>query len=152
MAIEPIYEWEGNWRTLVGYSSYHKLKNGQTIGIFFCKQFDCGQDEFRIALAIARKKKHIREWMDGEVDRLSQHQTGTCGLEGLLWAKQQIQAFEDLILSQFHRYRDPVIRVDWTDNRRRDVYAYGLRKLGFQLGYRDNSKCLFKKLTKENES
>ena len=63
---------------------------------------------------------------------------------GSVWAKNQIIIFEK---SDYCKDGD-FISIYWTDNRRRDVYEYGLRKLGFIMGFRDGKKCLYKKINK----
>jgi len=128
-----------------GYYKTHKLTNGQTIIICFNKFELSKSNEYSIYLAIANKKKHLRQLILGEKDILTDHETGKCGLEGLLWAKKQIVEFEKFIYCKNGDY----ISVYWTDNRRRDVYEYGLRKLGFVVGYRDGRKCLSKKIVKD---
>jgi len=97
-------------------------------------------------LAIANKKKHLRQLILGEKDILTDHETGRCGLEGLLWGKRQITEFEK---TDYCKDGDYIV-IYWTDNRRRDVYEDGLKKLGFVMGYRDGKKCLCKKISKIN--
>jgi len=127
-----------------GYYKTHKLKNNQIIGIYLWKHKFSKSNEYVILLAIANKKKHLRQLILGEKDILTDHETGKCGLEGLLWGKKQIVKFEESDYCNDGDY----ISVYWTDNRRRDVYEYGLRRLGFVMGYRDGKKCLYKKVEK----
>jgi len=140
--FEPI-KYEGYYGTY-GYFKTHKLKNGQTIIICFHKIEFSKCNEYSIFLAIANKKKHIRQFLSEERDVLIGKETGRCGLEGLLWAKNQIIKFEESDCCKNGDY----ISTGWDDNRRRDVYIYGLKKLGFVLGYRESRKCLYKKLVK----
>ncbi|WCK57178.1 hypothetical protein PP175_28740 (plasmid) [Aneurinibacillus sp. Ricciae_BoGa-3] len=79
-----------------------------------------------------------------EKDVLTGKETGRCGLEGLLWAKRMILAFESSIYTK----NGELIRVGWLDNRRRDAYHHGLKKIGFKYGQIDNEKCLFKIIDK----
>jgi hypothetical protein len=127
-----------------GYYKTHKLKNNQIIGIYFWKHEFRKCNEHVILLAIANKKKHLRQLILGEKDILTDHETGRCGLEGLLWGRKQVIKFEE---SNCCKNGD-FISVYWTDNRRRNVYQYGLKKLGFIMGYRDGKKCLYKKIIK----
>jgi hypothetical protein len=126
-----------------GYFKKHKLSNNQTIAIFFMKEIEMGITEFHVLLAIANKRKYIKQWLMGERDVFGEKTTGTCGLEGLLWAKRQLIAFENFIKT---RYKHVIIVVNWLDNRRRKVYEYGLGKIGYRMGYRHSQKCLFKKI------
>jgi len=139
-------KYDGDYRTY-GYYKIHKLKNNQTIGIYFWKHELSKSNEYVILLAIANKKKHLRQLILGEKDILTDHETGKCGLEGLLWGKRQIVEFE-----KYDYCNDgDFISIYWTDNRRRDVYEHGLKKLGFVMGYRDGKKCLYKKVLKKKE-
>lgn len=127
-----------------GYFKTEKLSNGQTIAIYLFR-YECkSNDEYSVFVAIANKKKHIKQLIDGQRDILSDKEVGRCGLEGLLWAKRQLLDFED---SEFCR-NDDVIIIHWTDNRRRNVYEYGLKKYGYIIGNRYGSKCLSKKIIK----
>lgn len=127
------------------YFKTHKLKNNQTIFICF-SQFEFSKcTEYSVFLVIANKKKHIKQCILQEKDVFFDKETGKCGLEGLLWAKQQIIEFEE---SDICRNGD-VITIGWADNRRRNVYEYGLKKLGFIMGYREGCKCLIKKIVKD---
>lgn len=139
-------KFDGGWQTY-GYYKTHRLKNNQTIGIYFFKHEFSKYDEHVILLAIANKKKHLRQLILGEKDILTDHETGKCGLEGLIWGKQQIIEFE----KSNHCKDGDYITIYWTDNRRRDVYEHGLKKLGFVMGYRESRKCLHKKIIKEEK-
>lgn len=126
-----------------GYFKTYKLSNNQTISIFFIKEeLKRGTDYF-VVLAIANKKRDIKQWILGQRDVLSDKETGKCGIEGLLWAKRQIIAFEDFIKYQ----KNVTICVSWLDNRRRNVYEYGLKKIGYNINYRYNCKYLTKKIS-----
>jgi len=59
--------------------------------------------------------------------------------------KNQIVEFEKSVYCKDGDF----ISVYWTDNRRRDVYEHGLKKLGFVMGFRDGRKCLSKKVVKQ---
>lgn len=126
-----------------GYFKKHKLSNNQTISIFFIKEeLKRGTDYF-VVLAIANKKRDIKQWILGQRDVLSDKETGKCGVEGLLWAKKQIIDFEGFIKYQ----KNVTICVSWLDNRRRNVYEYGLKKIGYNINYRYNCKYLTKRIS-----
>ena len=130
-----------------GYYSTCKLQNNQTVAIYFFRNQASRGYEYNVAFAIANKRKHIKNWLKGEGgDVLSDRSTGKCGLDGLVWAKQQIIEFEKFIPSSFHRSEEVIICIGWADNRRRDVYEHYLKRIGYKMGYRDGSKCLFKKI------
>jgi hypothetical protein len=68
---------------------------------------------------------------------------GKDGLKGLIWAKQKIKEFESFIKEK-HDNIPTIIYCRWDDNRRRNVYAYGLKDLGYKFGMIFNKKALFK--------
>ena len=75
-------------------------------------------------------------------------QTGKAGIESLLIAKEILKYHIDYIKSSFYKNR---ILIWGDDTRRLNVYAYGLKSLGFELrqmtvsGYH-TGKCLFKEI------
>lgn len=131
-----------------GYFAKGTLSNGQTITIFFMEQRTSRGIEYNVALLIANKKKHIREWIMGTRDVLSDKSTGTCGLEGLLWAKRQLSSFEAYIQERYpdNTKRTITMVIYPSDTRRKRVYVHGLKKAGYELGYRFSVQCLYKKI------
>lgn len=127
-----------------GYYRTEKLSNGQTIAIYLFRYENMRNNEYSVFVAIANKKKHIKQLILGQRDILSDKETGRCGLEGLFWAKRQLLDFEN---SSYCKSGD-IIEIHWTDNRRRNVYEHGLKKYGYVLGNRYGNKCLFKKIVK----
>lgn len=127
-----------------GYYKNHKLSNGQTIGIYFFEWILNNNNEYKVLLLIANKKRHIKQFIHNQRDILTNKETGKCGLEGLLWAKTQLLQFEN---SKCCKDGD-IITIFWTNNRRRDIYVHELTKFGYILGYRDSQKCLYKKILK----
>lgn len=94
---------------------------------------------YTIELTVKSNRK--RNW--NEIDNVS---TGKCGIESLLIAKQMIckliQHCEDSPERSF-------ITVTWSNNKRRDVYTWGLKKLGFTLGHLFYYKCLYREFHNE---
>lgn len=128
-----------------GYYNTYKMTNGQTASIFFL-EYDLKRGvEYSVVFAISTKKKHIREWLIGERDILTNENTGKCGVEGLLWAKKQITSFEEFIKKRSF-YKEITICIYWSDSRRRNVYTRTLGKIGYEVNYRHSSKCLSKKV------
>lgn len=126
-----------------GYFKTYKLKNNQTASIFFIREIYSKCTEYHIVFAISNKKKYIKQWLLDKKDVLSDKITGTCGLEGLIWAKNEIISFENFIKE---REQSIVICIGWEDNRRRNVYERALSKYGYKISYRHNSKYLSKKI------
>lgn len=78
-----------------GYTARTKFSNRQT-GILFLNKEDLNKTvEWNVSFAIANKRKHIQAWLQG--DRVMDNATGTCGLEGLIWAKNGLLEFEEFI-------------------------------------------------------
>ena len=77
--------------------------------------------------------------------------TGKGDLEGLLWAKNQMIEFEQFICGKHGYGRETTICVNWTDNRRRNVYEHYLTRIGYVMGFRNGNKCLFKKVREESD-
>jgi hypothetical protein len=130
----------------LGYFSETTLKNGQIAMMFFgrCNP-DVRNDVYNIAFAIADKKKEITNWINSKEDKFNTSMTGRDGIEGLIWAKQQIILFESYLKND--RFPTPVIlEVSWLDKKRKEIYKRALCRLGFQYGMRDHQMVLFKKL------
>lgn len=131
-----------------GFYKSKKLSNGQTAMIVFEEQIRTTKKiEYSIIFAISNKKKNIIKWLEGKDDCLSDKSTGKCGIEGLIWAKQQIIDFEKFINERLKYYnQDIILYVWWTDNKRRNVYEKALGKIGYKIAFRYCSKCLIKKI------
>jgi hypothetical protein len=113
------------------------LPSGQTIKIEF--QFDESSDRYYYSIYLVTMDK-----------RKSEHTTplkttGRDGLRGLLWAKQKIIEFEAFILDR-PSAKPITMCCIWTDNRRRDVYARGLKSLGYNFTMLFGRKVLAKQL------
>lgn len=126
------------------YSGYHvfgTLTNGQTIYIGFkdSEYYNC--ISYFVLVAIANKKKHIRNWLNGEMNPIDLKGTGKCGLEGLFWAKKMIKEFEVFIKE---KYPNEMVKIEifWADQKRFRVYKRGLP----DYMYSQSGKYLFKKL------
>ncbi|ADO59733.1 hypothetical protein [Paenibacillus polymyxa] len=132
-----------------GYFTKGILSNGQTICMFFIQQRTYQDLEFSVFLAIANKKKHIREWMLGTRDVLSDKSTGKCGLEGLIWGKTMLNAFEKKLEMEYPNGKEQgkvAIVICPTDSRRKKVYVHGLKKNGYAIANRWGCPCLYKKI------
>lgn len=131
-----------------GYFTKGTLSNGQAITIFFMEERTSRGIEYNVALLIANKKKHIREWIMGTRDVLSDKSTGKCGLEGLMWAKRRLAEFEVYIHDRFpDRTKRSITMVIYpSDTRRKRAYVHGLKKSGYELGYRSSVQCVYKKI------
>ena len=124
------------------YSAMSILPSGQTIRIEFSEDETKKKWYFHIYLVTMDKRKS-----EGST-RL--HCTGKDGLLGLLWAKNKIEEFEEFIKKQKsiieHSAKPIVIYCWWDDNRRRNVYARGLRSLGYKYGIVFGQKVLYKEI------
>lgn len=127
---------------MLGYYAITKLKNNQTATIVFYRHESQRSFAFYVAFAIANKRKHIRKWLDGS-DNLTNLSTGKGGLEGLIWAKNQLLEFEEFIKQEGKSVK-AAICITWTNNRRRDIYEHYLKRIGYAMDFRRGSKCLSK--------
>lgn len=87
--------------------------------------------KWNVSVVVYNKRKHINRNFS-EV-----RNTGSNGLEFLFFAKQAIKEFEAYIVERYpldEGYKN-IIVIGWADIRRRNVYARGLRSLGY---YFDN--------------
>ena len=95
---------------------------------------------WNIGLTIGTKRKHFEKYHDHK------EVCGKIGLKGLLFAKAAIQYFEDYLkYTKYKNYKN-ILYVTWLDNRRRNAYAYGLKKLGFNFGIYDKKKVFLKEI------
>lgn len=114
--------------------AYNYIKRNQTIFVW------C------VAFGISNKKKNIRQWFNGETDKLTNNITGKGDLEGLIWAKNKLVEFEETNLPKDCMHR---VIVQWDDNRRRDVYTkYLTKKLSYKMTMYEGYKCLMKDIYK----
>ena len=121
------------------YHNYYDtltLDSGQTIKIEFNEGRSNDRYYYGIYLVTMNKKK--------SEDNTYLKNTGKDGLRGLIWAKRKIQQFE-IFIKEENKF--PItIYCTWTDNRRRNTYAYGLNKLGYKFDMVFNKKALCKKI------
>ena len=98
----------------------YRTKNdcGQILNLtFYLEEYNSG-DEWYIELWMGKRSKGF-QWMT---------QTGKDGIKSLLWAKECLRDF----IKNLDRSKINKIIVYWDDNRRRDVYAKGLKDIGFE--------------------
>lgn len=128
-----------------GFYKTNILSNNQTISIYFMKEEMKNGYEYYVVLGIANKKRYLKEFMLGTRD-LTSFETGKCGVEGLLWAKNQIIKFEAFIKDKHYKNELISIVVQWADRRRKKVYIRSLKPLGYRLVNRYGEWCLYKKI------
>lgn len=75
--------------------------------------------------------------------------TGKDGLSGLLWARDKVKEFEEFIIADVWFTGSFIINVIWEDNRRRRVYEYGLKPLGFKIEWLFGKKQLVKRIERK---
>jgi len=125
---------EDNWEF---YYDTHILSNNRKIRI----EFNAYYEEFKfnpiyyynVCLAIRHKRK----------TNVFGKQTGKCGLEGLLWAKNKIVEFESFIKDEYPNIKIK-IHVHWSDSKRRKVYERSLSKMGYVYERVEGQKRLVK--------
>lgn len=127
------------------YYLYHILSNGQIIyiGFDFIELNRKTETEiFNVVLAIGNKKKNINSWLNYEKNSLTMQSTGRCGLEGLMWAREQLIKFEEFIFYN-SRYNIKLI-VSADDSKRFHVYEKALMKLGYKKERMYNKRHMVK--------
>jgi hypothetical protein len=128
-----------DWRC-VTYKVKSKIES-QTIEIWFQ---DSGVSPnkcwWNIYLHIYSKRKD----RDKQIDKCSI--TGKIGLKGLIFAKEAICEFERYIIDEQPKIIH-YIYCYWLDNKRRDIYHYGLSKIGYHYGQYLGKKVLFKQIS-----
>lgn len=133
------------------YRSTHKLSNGQVCEIRFHHWQYNKFDDFYVGFAVANKKKQLAKFFceDSDARCIDLKCTGTCGLEALLWARQQIKDFEEFISDWYKEndYKIPIrITVRGDDSRRFRVYKRGLKNLGYKETITDCGRAMVKML------
>ena len=122
-----------------------KFTNGQT-GVLFLGRENLNKTiEWDVRFAISNKRKRIKAWIEEREDL--DDTTGTCGLEGIIWAKNGILEFERFI-KEYYLKRDKCkkhrITISWTDNKRKKVYTRYLKRYGYELKIHYGAEFLVK--------
>ena len=107
---------------------------GQTMRLIFSKWYypKKRRYDWYVCFDIVDKRKqkfHFKE------------QTGTDGINSLLWAKH---CLKDFIENQIDKDIDNAIIINWDDGKRRRVYERGLKDLGFKMSNFDSRPALIK--------
>ena len=145
------YKWfkTGKEKILYDECKYITYIGGQFVEVVFqCDEHDNTNKKLKhwnIGLTIADDKELIEYYQKNKMI------TGKIGVRGLLFAKAAIKAFEEFLTNnkEYTRYNH-CLYCDWLDKRRKKVYCYGLKKMGFNLDFHwYNGKffrCLKKKI------
>lgn len=115
----------------VVYQYTTKNEAGQFVYLYFIKEED---KYWWVTFYICIKRKRDFEQL---------RQTGKDGLKSMLWAKECFKDFINNVCDD-----NDLIVVYWDDARRRRVYAYGLRDLGFRFGRYNKKEYLMLKVKK----
>lgn len=121
---------------------FHKFKiDNQTVYIEFNEECDKKYKKFyyNIYLIIYNKRKNK--------NKLFLKSTGEIGLRGLIYARKCVKYFENFILSRWNNIDVNCYMVcRWDNIKRKNVYIYGLKKMGYKISKLDNRKILIKKI------
>jgi hypothetical protein len=135
------------------YSVSKTLSNGQIAKIFIKKEIcQCKADNrpiiWKIGFIIENSRKTCNNWYSkGRVLKKVQ-QTGKCGLEGLLFAKNCLILLEDLLirLNKYNKSKKKnFIVIYWSDEKRHKAYKRLLVN-GYIEGHYNNAPCIFKEI------
>lgn len=108
-----------------GYYKKHFLSNGQVCEIRFYK--DENKNSYSVGFCVANKKKYLNAWFFEEKNNISYKCSGRCGLEALLWAKNQLALFERFVDKPCE------ILITGEDQKRFRVYKWALEKCGYKM-------------------
>ena len=129
-------KWED--KSCISYEEYEikkRMKSGNTIVLnLYADNFN--KLYFNVYLCTYHKRKQ-------EINNFLKR-PGKDGVETLIWAKNKLIEFEDILRENYTK--ECYILVKWDDNKRRNVYERGLIKLGYKYDYIDGVKCLLKKI------
>ena len=115
-----------------------KNSQNQIVEIFFQKEIYSNFDYYCVGLRVGVKRR--KNWND--INNIS---TGKAGIESLLIAKGMIAKF----IEELEKSKTPtILAISWSNNRRRDVYARGLKDLGFKMGRIFGFKALYREFNK----
>ena len=146
-------EWYKCFKTGKEESLYDECKYITYIGeqfvevVFQCDEIDNTSKKIRhwnIGLTIADDEELIEYYHKNKMI------TGKIGVCGLLFAKAAIKAFEEVLTSneEYISYNH-CLYCEWLDKRRKKVYCYGLKKIGFDLGFHYYNRKIFRCLKKK---
>lgn len=117
------------------------LSNGQHAAIYFRLdrnvRFDDGYqyDCWYVGFMVGNKARQCNDWWNDRKNNNRLVQTGRCGMEGLIWAKQQIVQFMASHKGEYIQY----MVVGGMDDKRQHVYSR-LTKIGFTPGTYDGDQ------------
>ncbi len=114
--------------------SHQTLRNGLVASIYFELHKNVDVEDFSyncwyVGLCIGKRRRDNNDWWTGKKTFQSLDVTGDGGLEGLVWAKNQLKAFEE----RFSSGDVQLLIVEGTDSRRLSAYRW-LKKAGFKEG------------------
>lgn len=145
------------WRYLV----IEQLDNGLTAAFeawledYKSNHKDTLKCVWTIAFCVSKKKKYVKQWMNGGCSVLDEKITGKGDLTSLIWAKNKLIEFEEeLKKGEIFMYDNTSnkIVIHWDDNKRRNAYEkYLTKKMGYVIHKHDNKKCLMKIIKKEGD-
>jgi hypothetical protein len=131
---------------------HHEMSNGQVSSLYIKEErvrtlFSNKEDEnftaYIVGFVISGKRRDNNNWYNRKKDsKIKLKQTGSCGLEGLIFALNEIKKLQKQI--KIGEY----IVVFFSDEKRRSAYRYLLR-IGFEWGEYGSEKCYFYKKQEE---
>ena len=92
-----------------------------------------------VSVSSGKKKKELN------FSSLEKQNNSDGGIKALFWYKQVIKELierQEDIIKWYSDYKNIHIIVQWEDKKRRDVYTYGLKDLGFYITHDLGNKCL----------
>lgn len=126
--------------------SRKKFDSGMTAEIQF-EEWEHNEKTMLIDVSFVIYRKRKQAWS------IPNAVTGKDGAEPLVWARQELKAFEDFIA--YHEYRYPHIRIviGWSDQRRGNLYRKALTKDGYRFVFsQEDGPSLWKEFDISNDT
>lgn len=133
-----------NWEILKEegyYDRYYKIKrfNNTDYKVDIMVEDLTKSIKMWIGASSGSKRKQIDSYQVDDVIRLG-------GVSALLWIKSEIFSFPKYYENKYKTNKKIYLCIEWSDNRRRDIYSRSLLKEGFRFSMQDNKKILMKKI------
>ena len=134
--MEAVYNTENR-----EYKVKEKMSNGQTFLMTFSDLLDDSLDTvyYNVCISVHNKRKHAYQ---NEVEKRI---TGASPFESAILAMKAFDLLEKEVIARGERIgKRIVVVINWSDNRRRDVYYKFLSKRGYQYKIMWGEKCIAK--------
>jgi hypothetical protein len=127
------------------------LSNGQHAAMYVMVENPEGYYAHYVGLCIGNTKRQCNDWWQGRQNRrvrsVNLKSTGKCGIEGLVWALNQLLDLEKRLTACLKDGNFEVIVIAAEDNKRASAYER-LKKYGYQEASYNGADVLVKVISK----